>query len=89
MSMIGKTAIRSLANGLATLAAQAHGSGNRPLVGLHALRMLLFVLPCIAPLVAACWRADGLLGPVVPDRRVTTLAGRYLRIVTPPSKFPA
>ena len=80
--MIGNTAIQGLANSLDTLATQAYGSGNKHLVGLHTLRMVLFILPCTVPLMVLWLKADLFLGLLIHDQRVTELASMYLRVMT-------
>ncbi|KAK6829437.1 hypothetical protein PG989_001115 [Apiospora arundinis] len=80
-SMIGNTAIQGLANGLDTLTAQAYGSGQMHLVGLHTQRMVCFLLPCSIPLMVMWWNAEQALGYILPDHRTAELAGEYLRVM--------
>ncbi|KAI0380834.1 mate-domain-containing protein [Hypomontagnella monticulosa] len=80
-NMIGNHFIQGLANTLDTLAAQAYGSGNKHLVGLHTQRMICFILVCVVPLMVLWWMAEDILVFIVPDREVVELAGNYLRIM--------
>ncbi|KAJ5580247.1 MATE transporter [Penicillium hispanicum] len=80
-NVTGLVIFQGLATTLDTLCAQAYGSGNRPLVGLHVQRMS-FLLACISIPIAALWyNASALLAIIVPDPTVAQLAGLYLRIL--------
>ncbi|KJZ72200.1 hypothetical protein HIM_08465 [Hirsutella minnesotensis 3608] len=79
--LIGNSLIQGLATSLDTLAAQAYGSGNHHLVGLHMQRMICFILPCVVPLMILWWKADELLVLVLQDRRLAELTGVYLKIM--------
>lgn len=81
-SLIGNSLIQGLATGLDTLCAQAYGSGNKHLVGLHMQRMVFFILPCVLPLMILWWEADKILVHVLPERRLAELTGTYLRILS-------
>ena len=79
--MIGNTLIQGLANSLDTLAAQAYGSGNKHLVGLHMQRMICFIFLCVVPLMILWWKAGEILAFIIPDRQVAELAGVYLKVM--------
>lgn len=72
---------QGLATSLDTLCAQAWGSGNTKLVGLHVQRMVL-LLWCIGIPIAVLWyNAPRLLSILLPDPQTAALAGLYLRVL--------
>ncbi|KAJ5624288.1 MATE transporter [Penicillium lagena] len=80
-NVTGIVVFQGLATTLDTLCAQAYGSGNFALVGLHVQRMT-FLLWCISIPVAALWfNASGVLSIIIPDQRVAQLAGLYLKVL--------
>jgi MATE family multidrug resistance protein len=79
---MGNSLIQGLATGLDTLAAQAYGSGQKHLVGLHTQRMTFFILPCVLPLMVLWWHADKMLALMLPERKLAELAGTYLKIMS-------
>jgi MATE family multidrug resistance protein len=80
-NVTGLVIFQGLATTLDTLCAQAYGSGNFALVGLHVQRMT-FLLWCLSVPIAALWfNASGILSIIVPDQRVAQLAGLYLRVL--------
>lgn len=70
-----------LCTGLDTLAAQAYGSGNLPLVGLQMQRMVLFLMLVTIPMACIWFNAGAILSAIVPDAEVAALAGQYLSIL--------
>lgn len=80
-NITGFVVFQGLATSLDTLCAQAWGSGNKTLVGLHVERMVL-LLWCIGIPIAVLWyNAPHLLGILLPDPQTAALAGLYLRVL--------
>jgi len=71
-----------LSTSLDTLCAQAYGSGNKTLVGLHLQRMVWFLGLVSVPVVAAWYFAEPILNAIIPEPELAALSGTYLRILT-------
>ncbi|OBT77159.1 hypothetical protein VF21_05051 [Pseudogymnoascus sp. 05NY08] len=80
-NITGFVVFQGLATSLDTLCAQAWGSGNKTLVGLHVQRMVL-LLWCIGIPIAVLWyNAPHLLSILLPDPQTAALAGLYLQVL--------
>ncbi|KFY34745.1 hypothetical protein V494_06499 [Pseudogymnoascus sp. VKM F-4513 (FW-928)] len=80
-NITGFVVFQGLATSLDTLCAQAWGSGNKMLVGLHVQRMVL-LLWCIGVPIAVLWyNSPHLLNRLLPDAQTAALAGLYLRVL--------
>jgi len=71
-----------LSTSLDTLCAQAYGSGNKALVGLHLQRMIWFLGLVSVPIVTSWYFAEPILNALIPEPELAVLSGRYLRILT-------
>lgn len=81
-NITGLAVFQGLSTSLDTLCAQAWGSGNKTLVGLHVQRMIL-LLWCIGIPIAVLWfNAFQILSRILPDAQTAALAGLYLRVLT-------
>ncbi|KAL5115478.1 hypothetical protein ACEQ8H_006619 [Pleosporales sp. CAS-2024a] len=83
-NITGLAIYEGLATSLDTLCAQAYGSGNKELVGLHLQRMVLLMLLATMP-IGIMWLSSGwVLAALVPAKEqavVAHVAGRYLSIL--------
>lgn len=70
-----------LSTSLDTLCAQAYGSGNKTLVGLHLQRMIWFLGLVSVPIVTVWYFAEPILSVIIPEPELAILSGRYLRIL--------
>jgi Na+-driven multidrug efflux pump len=80
MNIVGFAVFEGMATSLDTLCAQAYGSGNMKLVGLHMQRMILFLLLVATPIGAIWICSPWILGAIVPQKNLAILAGSFLRI---------
>jgi MATE family multidrug resistance protein len=80
MNIVGFAIFEGMATSLDTLCAQAYGSGNLKLVGLHTQRMILFLLLVATP-IGALWICSlWILSAIVPQKELAVMAGSFLRI---------
>jgi multidrug resistance protein, MATE family len=80
MNIVGFAIFEGMATALDTLCAQAYGSGNLKLVGLHTQRMILFLLLVATPIGAIWICSPWILGAIVPQKNLAVLAGSFLRV---------
>jgi multidrug resistance protein, MATE family len=80
MNITGYAVSEGIATSLDTLCAQAYGSGNKKLVGLHVQRMILFQLLVAIPIGTIWILSPWILRPMVPQEWLPALAGSFLRI---------
>ncbi|KAH7303406.1 mate-domain-containing protein [Stachybotrys elegans] len=80
-NVTGYAVFQGMAPALETLCAQAYGSGNLQLVGLHFQQMVLFLWTLTIPIGIIWYNADKILGEIIPDRATAELAGAYLRVL--------
>jgi hypothetical protein len=80
MNIVGFAIFEGMATSLDTLCAQAYGSGNLKLVGLHTQRMILFLLLVATPIGALWICSPWILGEIVPQKELAVMAGSFLRI---------
>jgi MATE family multidrug resistance protein len=80
MNIVGFAIFEGMATSLDTLCAQAYGSGNLKLVGLHTQRMILFLLLVASPIGALWICSPWILGAIVPQKELAVMAGSFLRI---------
>lgn len=71
-----------LSTSLDTLCAQAYGSGNKTLIGLHLQRMICFLMCITVPVIIIWLFSEQILTAIIPEPELAVLAGRYLRILT-------
>ncbi|PUU80183.1 mate-domain-containing protein [Tuber borchii] len=81
-NITGYAVYQGLSTSLDTLCAQAYGSGNKTLVGLHLQRMIWFLGLVSVPIVTAWYFAEPILSVIIPEPELAILSGRYLRILT-------
>lgn len=77
----GLAVYEGLATALDTLCAQAYGSGQKELVGLHLQRMVMFMLAATVPIGAVWLCSRWILVALVPEAEVAHLAGWYLSLL--------
>ena len=80
-NITGYAVYQGLATSLDTLCAQAYGSGNKALVGLHLQRMILFLWVVTIPIGMVWLAGTRILEQIVPHRETAALAGLYLKVV--------
>ncbi|GKZ35073.1 hypothetical protein AbraIFM66950_005513 [Aspergillus brasiliensis] len=80
-NITGFAVYQGLATSLDTLCAQAHGSGNKTMVGVHVQRMLLLICLVTVPIAAIWLNSQTLLGLMVPQRETVRLAATYLQVL--------
>ena len=80
MNIVGFAIFEGMATSLDTLCAQAYGSGNLKLVGLHMQRMTLFLLLVATPIGVLWICSPWILGAIVPQKELAVMAGSFLRI---------
>jgi multidrug resistance protein, MATE family len=80
MNIVGFAIFEGMATSLDTLCAQAYGSGNLKLVGLHTQRMILLLLLVATPIGALWICSPWILGAIVPQKELAVMAGSFLRI---------
>jgi MatE len=80
-NVTGLVIYQGLATALDTLCAQAYGSGNPKLVGLHVQRMVCLFGIITIPVAIFWLNASKLLCSIIPDPVVAGLAGRYLKVL--------
>lgn len=80
MNITGFAVFEGMATSLDTLCAQAYGSGNLKLVGLHMQRMILFLMLVSIPIGALWICSPWILALLVPQKDLAVLAGSFLRI---------
>lgn len=80
-AITGYAPVQGLTTALDTLCAQAYGSGNRKLVGLHLQRMVAFLGLVMVPVMGFWWFSEGVLGAVLKEKELARWAGLYLRIL--------
>ncbi|KAL1955441.1 hypothetical protein VTO42DRAFT_8534 [Malbranchea cinnamomea] len=81
VSITGYAVYQGLATSLDTLCAQAYGSGNKALVGLHLQRMIYFLWLATIPIGLVWFYSDKILAKIVPETEVVVLAAQYLKVV--------
>ncbi|RPB04218.1 MATE efflux family protein [Choiromyces venosus 120613-1] len=81
-NITGYAVFQGLSTALDTLCAQAYGSGNKTLVGLHLQRMIWFLGLVSVPIITTWYFAEPILNAVIPEPELAVLSGRYLRIFT-------
>ncbi|KAG0642093.1 mate-domain-containing protein [Tuber brumale] len=81
-NITGYAIFQGLSTSLDTLCAQAYGSGNKALVGLHLQRMIWFLGLVSIPIITAWYFAEPIIYAMVPKPELAVLSGRYLRILT-------
>jgi MATE family multidrug resistance protein len=79
MNILGFAVFEGAATSLDTLCAQAFGSGNRKLVGLHVQRMVLLLLLVAVPIGALWICSPWILVRLIPQPQLTGIAGTFLR----------
>lgn len=79
-NVTGYAVYQGLATSLDTLCAQAYGSGHKKLVGLQLQRMVYFLWVMTVPIAVLWLCSEPLFRLIVPDQRVATFAGLYLKI---------
>ncbi|TGZ80848.1 MATE efflux family protein [Ascodesmis nigricans] len=78
----GYAPYQGLSTALDTLCAQAYGSGNKHLVGLHLQRMVYFLLLFTIPVVVIWQYSEEILLATLPEPELARWAGLYLRILS-------
>ncbi|KAK2744835.1 hypothetical protein FQN57_004159 [Myotisia sp. PD_48] len=81
-NITGYAIYQGLSTSLDTLCAQAYGSGNKKLVGLHMQRMICFLWLITIPIGILWVFSERILTAMVPDPEVAALAGLYMKVVT-------
>ncbi|KAJ9612312.1 hypothetical protein H2200_003909 [Cladophialophora chaetospira] len=79
MNIVGFAIFEGVATSLDTLCAQAYGSGNLKLVGLHVQRMVLFLLVVACPVGVVWICSPWILAALIPQTHLAILAGTFLR----------
>jgi MATE family multidrug resistance protein len=79
MNIVGFAIFEGIATSLDTLCAQAYGSGNPRLVGLHVQRMVLLLLLVACPVGIIWLCSPWILARVIPQPQLAVLAGTFLR----------
>lgn len=79
MNIVGFAIFEGMATSLDTLCAQAYGSGNPKMVGVHVQRMVLFMLLITIPIGALWICSPWILDLIVPQKNLPVLAGSFLR----------
>lgn len=79
MNIVGFAVFEGVATSLDTLCAQAFGSGNLKLVGLHVQRMVLLLLLVACPIGAVWLCSPWILVRIIPQPELAVLAGTFLR----------
>lgn len=79
MNIVGFAIFEGIATSLDTLCAQAYGSGNLKLVGLHVQRMILFLLLVACPIGVVWICSPWILAALIPQTHLAVLAGTFLR----------
>jgi MATE family multidrug resistance protein len=79
MNITGYAVCEGISTSLDTLCAQAYGSGNKKLVGLHVQRMILLQLLVVIPIGIIWILSPWILRPMVPQEWLPALAGSFLR----------
>lgn len=80
INVTGLAVYEGLATSLDTLCSQAYGGDNKKMVGLHMQRMIYFLWLVTIPIGAVWFCSPWILGAIVPEKEVATLAASYLRI---------
>lgn len=82
-TITGYSVFIGLATSLDTLCAQAYGSGNHSLLGLHVQRMILLLFTVAIPIACVWLSGTHILLSLLPHEQteIAHLAGRYLKIV--------
>ncbi|KAL8724637.1 MAG: hypothetical protein Q9181_006739 [Wetmoreana brouardii] len=80
-NITGHAVYMGLASSLDTLCAQAYGSGQKKLVGIHLQKMVYLLWSVTLPIGVIWFNSDHILGAIVPDKDTTRLAGLYLKIL--------
>ena len=80
-NITGYVIYEGLSTALDTLCAQAYGSGNLHLVGLHLQRMTFFLWLATIPIAAIWLGATQILLLLIPEKECARLAGLYLKIL--------
>ncbi|KAI5845013.1 mate-domain-containing protein [Morchella snyderi] len=81
-NITGYAVYQGLSTSLDTLCAQAYGSGNKTLIGLHLQRMVCFLMCITVPVIIIWLFSEQILTVIIPEPELAVLAGRYLRILT-------
>lgn len=80
-NVTGHAVYMGLASSLDTLCAQAYGSGQKQLVGIHLQKMVLLLWSVTVPIGVIWFNSEHILGAMVPDREMARLAALYLKIL--------
>lgn len=80
-NITGYAVYQGLTTSLDTLCAQAYGSGNKTLIGLHLQRMIYFLSCITVPIIMIWLCAEQILTFLIPEPELAVLAGKYLRIL--------
>ena len=80
-NITGVAVYQGLATSLDTLCAQAYGSGQKKLVGLHMQRMIYFLFVITIPIAFLWIFAENILLRITPEKEVAIMAGQYLKVV--------
>jgi MATE family multidrug resistance protein len=78
-NITGLCVFEGMATSLDTLTSQAYGSGRKKLVGLHVQRMWAMMLVAVIPIGAIWISSPWILQRLVPEPKLATLAGTFLR----------
>lgn len=78
-NITGLAVYEGLATSLDTLTSQAFGASKKHLVGLHVQRMIALVLLISIPIGAVWFCSPWILARLVPETKVASLAGNFLR----------
>ncbi|SCU86913.1 LAME_0D08086g1_1 [Lachancea meyersii CBS 8951] len=81
-NITGFAAIQGLCTCLDTLCSQAHGAGNKQLVGILLQRCAIITLIFFTPILCVWWFwSEAVLAAVIPERELCRLAANYLKVV--------
>ncbi|RPA86416.1 MATE efflux family protein [Ascobolus immersus RN42] len=80
-NITGYAIYQGLATALDTLCAQAYGSGNKHMVGVHFQRMAVFLMVLTVPISIVWMYSEEILKTIIPEDELSRLAGLYLRIL--------
>ncbi|EXJ63289.1 uncharacterized protein A1O5_11610 [Cladophialophora psammophila CBS 110553] len=79
MNIVGFAIFEGIATSLDTLCAQAFGSGNLKVVGLHVQRMILLLLLVACPIGMLWLCSPWILARMIPQPQLAIVAGTFLR----------
>lgn len=81
MDITGYAVYQGLATALDTLCAQAYGSGQKKLVGVHFQRMLCLLWSVTIPIGVLWIASPWVLSAIVSEEEIEQMAGLYLRVM--------